>query len=112
MNPTATQSIIDTFAEYVMPTYGRIPAVIARGEGSYVWDTDGNRYLDLFPGWGVSGIGYCHPKVVSAIEQQVKKLIHMPNNYYNELQGALARVISEKSFPGKCCFCNSRAEAV
>jgi len=112
MTATATQTIIDTFSRYVMPTYSRIPAVIVKGKGSYVWDADGNKYLDLFPGWGVSGIGYGHPRVVAAIKAQVEKLIHMPNNYYNELQGKLARVISEKSFPGKCFFCNSGAEAV
>lgn len=112
MNTTITDSIVDIFKEYVMPNYSRNPVVIVKGEGSYVWDADGNRYLDLFPGWGVSGIGYGHPRVVSAIECQAKKLIHMPNNYYNELQGELARVISEKSFPGKSFFCNSGAEAV
>jgi len=112
MSTTPTQSIIDTFSQYVMPNYGRIPAVITKGEGSYVWDAAGKRYLDLFPGWGVSGIGYCHPKVVAAVESQVKKLLHMPNNYYNELQGELAKVISEKSFPGKSFFCNSGSEAV
>ena len=112
MTTEVTQSIIDTFSQYVMPTYGRIPAVIVKGEGSYVWDADGKKYLDLFPGWGVSGIGYGHPRVVAAIKNQVDKLIHMPNNYYNELQGKLAQAISEKSFRGKSFFCNSGAEAI
>jgi len=107
-----TKSIIDTFAQYVMPNYRRLPVVIVRGKGSRVWDSDGKEYIDLFPGWGVSSIGYGHPKVVGAIKDQVEKLIHMPNNFYNELQGDLAKTISEKSFPGKCFFCNSGAEAI
>ena len=107
-----TKLIVDDFTEYVMPNYRRLPVVIVRGEGSNVWDSEGREYLDLFPGWGVSSTGYGHPKVVSAIKEQVDRLIHMPNNFYNELQGELAKAISEKSFPGKCFFCNSGAEAV
>ncbi len=107
-----TKSIIDAFTQYVMPNYSRLPVVIIRGSGSRVWDSDGKEYIDLFPGWGVSSIGYGHPKVVKAIKDQVEKLIHMPNNFYNELQGNLAKTISEKSFPGKCFFCNSGAEAI
>ncbi len=108
---TKTETIIEDFQKFLMPNYTRNPVVIVRGEGSRVWDAEGKEYLDLFPGWGVSGIGYCHPKVVKAIQEQAKKIIHMPNNYYNELQGKLAKKISEKSFPGKCFFCNSGAEA-
>jgi len=106
-----TKSIIDTFTKYVIPTPARLPIVIMRGKGAHVWDSDGKEYLDLFSGWGVSTVGYCHPKVTAAIKAQVDKLIHMPNNFYNELQGQLAKVISEKSFSGKCFFCNSGAEA-
>lgn len=106
-----TKSIIDTFTKYVIPAPARLPIVIVRGKGAHVWDSDGKEYLDLFSGWGVSTIGYCHPKVTEAIKTQVDKLIHMPNNFYNELQGRLAKVISEKSFHGKVFFCNSGAEA-
>jgi len=108
----ATKNIIECFDKFVMPTYKRNPIVISRGRGSKVWDVDGKEYLDLFAGWGVSGIGYCHPKVVEAIKAQAEKLIHMPNNYYNELQGELAEKISSTSFGGKCFFSNSGAEAV
>ncbi len=107
-----TKNIIEGFNQFVMPTYKRNPVVISRAKGSKVWDVDGKEYLDLFAGWGVSGIGYCHPRVVEAIKAQVEKLIHMPNNYYNELQGKLAEKIASKSFGGKCFFCNSGAEAV
>ncbi len=108
----STAKIIEGFNKFVMPTYKRSPIVISRGKGSKVWDVDGKEYLDLFAGWGVSGIGYCHPRVVKAIQSQAEKLIHMPNNFYNELQGKLAERISSKSFGGQCFFCNSGAEAV
>jgi len=106
------QQIIQGFDRFVMSTYKRNPVVISRAKGSRIWDVDGKEYLDLFAGWGVSGLEYCHPKVVEAIRSQVEKLIHMPNNYYNELQGKLAQKIAETSFGGKCFFCNSGAEAV
>ncbi len=107
----ATKKIIEGFDRFVMPTYKRHPVVISRASGSTVWDVDGREYLDLFAGWGVSGLEYGHPGVVKAIQAQAEKLIHMPNNYYNELQGKLAEAIATRSFGGKCFFCNSGAEA-
>ncbi|HUW33021.1 MAG TPA: aspartate aminotransferase family protein [Planctomycetota bacterium] len=107
-----TQEFIAQYEKYVIGNYMRIPAVLARGEGSFVWDNDGRRYLDMFPGWGVNGLGHCHPDVVKAVQRQAAKLMHVANNYYNELQGTLAQMISERSFGGKCFFCNSGAEAV
>jgi acetylornithine/N-succinyldiaminopimelate aminotransferase len=107
-----SKKLIERFDKFVMPTYKRNPIVISRATGSKVWDVDGREYLDLFAGWGVSGLEYCHPKVVEAIKLQAEKLIHMPNNYYNELQGRLAEKIAAHSFGGKCFFCNSGAEAV
>ena len=107
-----TQQIIDQFQTYVVPNYTRNPLVIVKGLGSVVWDSEGRRYLDLFPGWGCDGIGHCHPTVVKAIKSQAGKLIHVANNYYNELQGELAMRIAVNSFRGKCFFCNSGAEAI
>ncbi len=85
--------------------------MFVRGEGSYLWDADGRRYIDLFPGWGVDGLGHCHPRVVAAIREQAGKLLHVANNYYMEPQARFAQIISERSFGGKCFFCNSGAEA-
>lgn len=102
---------IDLYNKYVISCYTKNPVVIVRGKGSWVWNDQSKRYLDLFPGWGVNGLGHCHPKVVSAVNKQVKKLIHVPNNYYNEPQARLAQLLIENSFPGKCFFCNSGAEA-
>ena len=104
-------SIIDLYKEYVMPTYVQVPLVLVKGEGARVWDADGNEYLDFFPGWAVSGLGHCHPRVVKAIKNQASKIIHVSNNYYSELQAELAKKIIENSFPGKVFFANSGAEA-
>jgi acetylornithine/N-succinyldiaminopimelate aminotransferase len=99
------------FDKYVIGNYKRLPVVIVRGRGIHVWDADGKRYLDMFPGWAVSGIGHCHPRVVRAIRRQAGTLIHVANNFYSVPQGALAELLSRKSFGGKCFFCNSGAEA-
>ena len=107
-----TDETIALFDQYVIPNYTRNRVVIVRGEGAYVWDADGKRYLDLFPGWAVNGLGHCHPRVTEAIREQAGKLLHVPNTYYNELQGQLAKWLSEKSFGGQCFFCNSGAEAI
>lgn len=107
-----TRDIVDVFDKYVIANYNRLPIAIEKGEGSWVWDVEGKRYLDLFPGWGVDGIGHCHPKVVKAIQEQAAKLLHVANNFYIPKQGELAKHISEKSFGGKCFFANSGAEAV
>jgi predicted acetylornithine/succinylornithine family transaminase len=106
-----TQHFIRQYNKYVMPTYSRTPLILSKGKGARVWDINRREYLDFFPGWAVSGIGHCHPKVVAAIKSQTGKILHVSNNYYNELQGKLAAKIIRHSFPGKCFFCNSGAEA-
>src|SRR4051794_38515647 len=109
---SATQEVIDLFAKYVTPNYTRRAAVLARGEGSHVWDVEGNKYLDLFPGWGCGLLGHCPPRVVKAVQEQVAALIHVPNTWYTESQGLLAKELSIRSdFGGQCFFCNSGAEA-
>jgi predicted acetylornithine/succinylornithine family transaminase len=106
-----TQETIELYNKYVIGNYGRLPRVIVKGEGCYIWDADGNKILDMFPGWAVSGTGHCHPKVVAAIRKQVGELIHMDNTFYTEQQARLAQLLSERAFGGKCFFCNSGAEA-
>jgi acetylornithine/N-succinyldiaminopimelate aminotransferase len=106
-----TQETIELFNKYVIANYGRLPRVMVKGEGCYVYDADGNKILDMFPGWAVSGIGHCHPKVVDAIRKQVGQLIHIDNTFYSEPQGKLAKLLSDRAFGGKCFFCNSGAEA-
>ncbi len=106
-----TQEVINLFDKYVIGNYSRLPKVITRGKGCYIYDSDGGKILDMFPGWAVSGIGHCHPKVVKAIREQAKILLHMDNTFYTELQGRLAQMLSDRAFGGKCFFCNSGAEA-
>ena len=89
------REVLDIYGKYVIPNYTRFPVVLVRGEGSSVWDADGNRYLDFFPGWGCGMIGHCPPRVVEAVREQVGKLIHVPNTWYTEPQGLLAKALSE-----------------
>jgi len=110
----ATRSSRETIAQferYVIPNYRRFPVCLVRGEGSWIWDAEGHRYLDFFPGWGCNLLGHCPPRVVEAVRAQVGQLIHVPNTWYMEPQGALAMALSERSFGGQCFFCNSGAEA-
>ncbi len=114
MSTTETMNsaeIIDLFRQYVVPNYRRYNIVLARGEGSYVWDADGRRYLDFFPGWGCNLLGHCPDAVVKAVQEQVATLIHVPNTWYTEAQGRWAKLLSERSFGGQAFFCNSGTEA-
>lgn len=106
-----TKEIIEMFDKYVIANYGRLPRAIVKGEGNRLWDADGNEILDMFPGWAVSGIGHCHPKVVAALRKQAGELLHIDNTFYIEKQGQLAELLSKRAFGGKCFFCNSGAEA-
>src|SRR5262245_66547778 len=106
MPATATLSSADTldlFRQYVVPNYTRYPVALVRGEGSYVWDAEGNRYLDLFPGWGCSLIGHCPPRVVEAVREQVGKLIHVPTSWSFETPGQLAQARAAASGLGARC---------
>ncbi len=106
-----TEETIDLFNKYVIGNYRRLPQVIVKGQGCYLYDADGNKILDMFPGWAVSAIGHCHPKVVEAIRKQAGELLHIDNTFCSEPQGELAKLLSERAFGGKCFFCNSGAEA-
>jgi predicted acetylornithine/succinylornithine family transaminase len=106
-----TQAVVDTFARYVVPNYRRFPVCLERGSGSRVWDAEGTEYLDLFPGWGCNLLGHCPEPVVRAVQEQVAKLVHVPNTWYIEQQGEWARLLSERSFGGQAFFCNSGTEA-
>jgi len=109
--PLSSPETIKLFDEYVIPNYGRFPVSLVRGEGAYVWDSEGNRYLDLFPGWGCNLLGHCPGPVVAAVREQLGTLIHVPNTWYTELQGRWAEALSRRSFSGKAFFCNSGTEA-
>ena len=106
-----TGDIRSLYEKYVLGTYSYEGVCLVRGSGVRVEDSDGRMYLDFFPGWAVSGIGHCHPRVVRRVKEQADRILHVSNNFYNELQGQLARRIIEASFPGKVFFANSGAEA-
>ncbi len=101
----------ETFEKFVVPSYARFDLVLERGEGNYVWDVDGKRYLDLAGGIAVCSLGHAHPEITKALTDQSQKLIHVSNLYYNELQGRLAKRIVDLVAPGRAFFCNSGAEA-
>ena len=96
---------------HVMPTYGRLPIALTHGEGAYVWDTDGRRYLDGLSGIAVNTLGHKHPKLVAALQDQVSKMIHCCNYYQVPLQEELARLLVERSGLTNAFFCNSGLEA-
>jgi predicted acetylornithine/succinylornithine family transaminase len=103
---------LERFQRYVIPNYTRYPVCLVRGEGSWIWDDEGNRYLDFFPGWGCDLLGHCPPRVVAAVRSQVEQLIHVPNTWYTEPQGLLAEALATRTgWGGQCFFCNSGAEA-
>ncbi|MFH0752937.1 MAG: aminotransferase class III-fold pyridoxal phosphate-dependent enzyme, partial [Candidatus Omnitrophota bacterium] len=103
------KDVFNNYDRYIFPTYTRLPVIFVKGKGSVLTDMDGKKYLDFFPGWGVSNVGHCHPKVMAAVRDQVSKLIHLPNNFFAVNQAKLAREIIRYSFDGKMFFCNSGA---
>src|SRR5438552_958682 len=106
-----TKRIRELFEQNVVPSYARFDLVLERGEGSYVWDVDGKRYLDLAAGIAVCSLGHAHPEITRALSEQSQKLVHVSNLYYHELQGRLAKRIVDLIAPGRVFFCNSGAEA-
>jgi acetylornithine/N-succinyldiaminopimelate aminotransferase len=108
----SSEQVISLAKKYLTANYTRYPVCLVRGENSWVWDAEGNRYLDFFPGWGCGLLGHCPPRVVQAVQEQVAALIHVPNTWYTEPQALLGQVLSERSdFGGVCFFCNSGTEA-
>lgn len=109
MNP---QEIIDTEKNYLVQTYARPSFVLARGEGVYVFDADGKKYLDCAAGIAVNALGYNDPVLVKAIKDAANGLLHTSNLFYTEPQVALAKALVEKSFADKVFFANTGTEAV
>jgi len=103
--------IQELFQRNVVPSYGRFEIALARGKGSYVWDVNGRRYLDLGGGIAVCGLGHANEEITAALIEQSKQLVHVSNLYYTELQGRLAEQLVGLIGPGRCFFCNSGAEA-
>ncbi|HUJ23693.1 MAG TPA: aspartate aminotransferase family protein [Bryobacteraceae bacterium] len=109
---SAAQQIMDLEREFLVQNYARYPLVLERGDGCYVYDVDGNRYLDFIAGIGVNALGHAHPRMVQVIREQAGLLIHSSNLYYHRYQGALAKKLAEVSGLKRSFFANSGTEAV
>ena len=108
---SASEHIVELEKQYLLQNYGRHPLVLQRGDGPYMWDVDGKRYLDFIAGIGVNALGQNHPRIVAAIQEQAARLIHTSNLFYNEYQGPLAKKIAEVSGLQRTFFANSGTEA-
>lgn len=98
-------------SQHLMNTYARQPVTFVKGEGAWLFDAEGNRYLDGLSGVAVNGLGHGHPKLVKAISEQAAKLIHVSNIYNINEQARLADKLCEISGMDKVFFCNSGCEA-
>ena len=85
------EDLIALGEKYVMNTYKRLPKVFVKGSGAYIWDSEGNKYLDFVSGIAVNSLGHCPPEVTEAIKEQAEKLIHCSNLYWIEPQIKLAK---------------------
>ncbi len=108
----AAQQIAEREKQYLLQNYGRYPLALDRGKGSFVYDFDGKRYLDLITGIGVNALGHGHPRVVKAIRSQAGRMIHCSNLYYHEFQGKLAERVAKASGLDRVFFSNSGTESV
>jgi acetylornithine/N-succinyldiaminopimelate aminotransferase len=98
--------------DYVMPTYVRQPVEFVRGDGTRLWDAEGNEYLDFLTGISVVQLGHAHPAVVDVVSEQAARLMHVGNIFYTEPAMRLAERLSRGSLGGKVFFANSGAEAI
>ena len=111
LNSLGTNEIISDGQTVLMNTYNRFPIALTKGEGEWVWDTDGKRYLDFVTGIAVTSLGHSHPAVVETIRQQAGELLHTSNLYWIPNQVALAKRLVANSFADKVFFGNSGGEA-
>jgi acetylornithine/N-succinyldiaminopimelate aminotransferase len=108
----ALAALQDLERDAVMGTYARNPVEFVRGEGTRLWDDEGNEYLDFLAGISVAQLGHCHPGVVEAVREQAGRLMHVGNLYYTEPAMRLAARLSRSSLGGKVFLCNSGTEAI
>ncbi|MEM7111357.1 MAG: aspartate aminotransferase family protein [Chloroflexota bacterium] len=105
------KEVIQNEANYVMQTYGRPEVVFSHGEGAYLFDSEGNKFLDFTSGIAVTALGHADKAWATAVSEQAHKLIHVSNLYHTEPQASLAKRLVENSFADRVLFCNSGAEA-
>ena len=104
-------AFIEAASPHVMTTYGRLPIALSHGQGVWVWDVNGKKYLDGLGGIAVNTVGHNHPRLVPALQEQLTKLIHTSNYYHVPLQEELAARLVERSGMTNVFFCNSGLEA-
>ncbi len=109
---TKTDEIIERERRFLLPTYNRYPIALDRGKGVFLYDCEGNRYLDFVAGLGVNALGHAHPRVLKVIREQAARAIHFSNLYYNEFQGRLAEKLCQLSGLNRAFFSNSGTEAI
>jgi len=108
----SARTLRELYDRFIIPTYARFDLAFARGEGAYVWDAAGKRYLDFGAGIAVTSLGHCHPRVIATMQRQIATLVHTSNLYYTRPQAELAeRLVRLVGHGGKVFFCNSGAEA-
>src|ERR1700730_18301477 len=105
------QQLIERGKKVLIGNYARQPVVIERGEGPWVWDAAGKRYLDFFAGFGGGILGHCHPHLIEAATRQAHKLWHVGNTFYTEPQIELAERLNRLAFTGQAFFCRGGADA-
>ena len=107
-----SQQLIDAEKKYLAQTYARPPFVLTRGEGVYVFDAEGKKYLDCAAGIAVNALGYNDPELARAIQNAANGLLHTSNLFYTEPQVALAHALVDRSFADKVFFANTGTEAM
>src|SRR5205809_7944731 len=105
------ETVRELFTKNVVPSYGRFDIALSHGAGSWLYDVNGKRYLDLGGGIAVCSLGHAHPAITEALLEQSRRVVHISNLYYHESQGRLAQALVQLIGPGKCFFSNSGAEA-
>ncbi len=110
--PADSRRALNDAARYLMNTYKRPPVVFVRGQGCYLYDTRGRRYLDFLGGIAVNALGHAHPRLVRVIRREAGRAIHVSNLFHNPYQGPLARKLAEWSGLDRVFFTNSGTEAI
>lgn len=105
------EQLVNEGEKYIMHTYGRFPLVLEHGEGVYLYDEKGKKYLDMYAGIAVNALGYAHPTLTTALQEQVEKMMHVSNYYYTKNLIEASKLLVENSPFDKVFFCNSGAEA-
>jgi acetylornithine/N-succinyldiaminopimelate aminotransferase len=104
-------SVVKSESEVLLPTYDRQKVLFTRGQGVYLWDSQGKKYLDFLSGLGVNALGHGHPAIKAVLKHQAGKLIHVSNLFFHEYQAELAKQLIKVSKLEKVFFCNSGTEA-